>query len=201
MSAELVDPTEYNPDDTDLLDETEPPATPEEEEQTASLWRGHLSAEVGQIQVAVAALNEVAVGIPAVTWEDASALLKRLRGARQLAQVVENGLETHIAKTRIAAGLKDPVEVPGVGVVTHRRTAKSTKWDDDGLLVQVMHAFAAEDPDGQLPDVFQYRDLIQDAAAFGYWRTGALKKLKIDPNEYRTVTPGRLTVDIQSGDN
>mgnify|MGYP001572486574 CR=1 FL=1 len=31
MSTELVDPTEYTADDTELLHDREPPATPEEE--------------------------------------------------------------------------------------------------------------------------------------------------------------------------
>lgn len=206
MSAEPYDPTEYQPDEdtTNLLDETEPPATSEEEEQAAvDAWDAYrlASEDVGQVQVAADDLNNSAMWIRWVEWGDAAALLARLRASRKLLQVVENGLETHIAKARIGEGLKDPTEVPGVGVVTHRRTAKKTTWDDSGLLQEVMHAFAAEDPDGQLPDVFQYRDLLQDAAAIGYWRVGALKKLGIDVEEYRKVETGRLTVDIQAGDN
>lgn len=204
MSAELVDPTDYTPPDTPfLLDASEPPATPEEEEEGAvSEYDAFslISQEVGAVQVAANELNEAATLIGSTAWEDAANLLARLRRARQLAQVVENGLETHIAKARIAAGLRDPVEVPGVGVVTHRRTASRKDWDHEALAKEVIGLWIDEHG-GEIPDGFETRNLLMTHAAISYWRTTGLKKLGIDVGEYCTTIPGRLTVDIQAGEN
>ena len=175
MSA---DPTEYTPEEAFPI----------------------VSAAVGQVEVAAEELNTEATLIPWQLWEDAAALLHRLREARKLLQKVENGLETHVAKARIAEGIKDPVEVPGVGVVTHRRTATRKDWDHDGLAKQVIHLWADEHG-GEIPDGFETRDLLMKHAAISYWRVTGLKENGVEVDDFCTKIPGRLTVDIQAGEN
>lgn len=198
MSA---DPTEYTPDDTDLLDDREPPASPEDEElYTPEEAFPIVSAAVGQVEVTAGELNTEATLIPWLSWDDAAVLLHRLREARKLLQKVENGLEIHVAKARIAEGIKDPVEIPGVGVVTHRRTANRKDWDHDGLAKEVIGRWI-EDHGGEIPDGFETRDLLMKHAAISYWRVAGLKEIGVEVDDFCTKIPGRLTVDIQAGEN
>jgi hypothetical protein len=204
VSAELIDPTEYQPDEdgTNLLDETEPPATPEEEEQySPETAHAVLAWDVGEVVTAADDLNRTASVMSVTSWEDAAGLLARLRGARQLLQVVENGFERHIAESRKAAGFRmnDPTEVPGVGVVLHRKTSNRKDWDHEALAKEVIGHWIDEHG-GEIPDGFETRDLLMTHAHFDYWRVTGLKKLGIDVGEYCTTIPGRLTVDIQAGD-
>jgi hypothetical protein len=178
MTAEMVEPAEYV--------ETEA--------------HQRISPAVADVTAAVGWLSKVSMDHNSTTIEEAAGLLAGVRAARKALGQIENDLEVWLGVATKDQQLKSPFQVEHVGSVTVRKTAKKTEWDTDKLLVQVMHAFAAADPDGQLPDVFQYRDLLAATASIGYWRVGELTKLGIDVSEYRTVTPGRWTVDIQGGE-
>jgi hypothetical protein len=96
------------------------------------------------------------------------------------------------------------VEVPGVGLLERRQGAKKTVWDSDAVLREVVKA-AIVGPDGELPATVMeaVHVLVEalkaaapvDTPSFG-WRVGGLKALDIDPTEYRTQEPGRISVQV-----
>lgn len=155
--------------------------------------------EVGLLETVTEAVSKACMDMNSTTFEEASELLHRVRETRKVLQKLENGFESWLGEIKQDQRIRGTKVVEGVGAVTVRRAAAHTDWDHAGLLVQVMHAHAAKH-DGELPDTFEYRDLIEKTAGIGYWRTGELKELGVDVSEYRTVTPGRWTVEIQAGE-
>lgn len=173
-------------------------AEPVEDYHATEAWQ-RIDPVVSDVEDNVAVLSKACMDSDSTTFEEAAELLHRIREARRALHQMENGFEHWLGMIKQDQRIRGPVQVAGVGSVTVRKANSSVNWDHSGLLVQVMHAFASEH-DGELPDTFEYRDLIEKAAGIGYWRVGELEELGVDVSEYRTVTPGRWTVEIQAGE-
>lgn len=129
-------------------------------------------------------------------WEDAALLLKRLRAARQHLAVLESAFERHIASQWKSQGLRHTQEVVGVGAVEVHSTRPRKGWQHADVMSAVLDAHLAG-TSGEFPAPWEVRDWIMDAAHVDYWRTGALRGLGIDPDDYSTpAAEGHPTVRI-----
>lgn len=68
-------------------------------------------------------------------------------------------------------------------------------WDHHALVQEVARrAIESREPDenGVVPDpVAVVLDALERVASFNYWRAGELKKMEIDPTDYRDSTYGK----------
>jgi hypothetical protein len=174
MTAELVEPAEYV--------ETEA--------------HQRISPAVEDVAGVVAVLSKACMESDSTTFDEASDLLNRIRESRKALHQMENGFERWLGAIKIDQKIRGPVQVAGVGSVTVRKASAHVDWDHEGLFKELIGQHI-EAHDGAFPDAFELRDIVFACAGIGYWRTGALKEHGVDVSEYRTVTPGRWTVDIQ----
>lgn len=149
------------------------------------------------VESAAAGMNCAALRMKESTWEESAALLARLRQARKRLQEVENGFERYIAEVWTDQHIRDPQEVPGVGLVKVRKTADRKSWQHEEITKVLLETWIAEHG-GEIPDAWTTRDLLLDVGRFDYWRVRKLRALKINPDDYCEVIPGRSTVDIEA---
>lgn len=138
-----------------------------------------------------------------VDIDGAAYLLDMARTARAHVSAVEQALTEHIAGLWRERRDPSPVEVPGLGLVGVKYGAERKQWDHEGLTAAVVDSNLAA-VDGQIPDPFTVARWVTAAAAPSYWRTGVLRDLDIDPDEYCTRLKGRASVVIttpQKGPN
>lgn len=133
------------------------------------------------------------------SWEQAVEILHHLRLTRQTLATAESIVETLAARMMRDAGIRDPKEVDGIGVVQVRRGSNRKAWQHDDLAKQVIDTHLT-DTDGEIPTPWEVRDWLLEALAPSYWRAGVLKSLGIQPDEYCETTPGRHTVQITTND-
>lgn len=133
-----------------------------------------------------------------LTWEEAALLLRHVRHEVSDVLAVAEALERYIITERRASGIWQDVEVPGVGVVAVHRAKNRKEWDHESLAGLVLDKHLTE-LEGEIPDPWEVRRWLTDAAGIGYWRVGVLRALGIDPDEHSTTTRGRVTVQIIGG--
>lgn len=85
--------------------------------------------------------------------------------------------------------------VDGIGEVRTYRRPKNVRWDERGTAMAVVDVKMAE-LGGELPDPHEVVSWLLEAAAVDYYRTGALKALGIDPEDYRHSEKGTRAVDV-----
>lgn len=154
----------------------------------ASVYR-----HVLDLRVAADDLNEALVDFDD-DWQHAVLMLHSLRLARQTLQVCEAAIEKAIT----SSAPREPQEIPGVGTMQVRKGSTRKAWDHDGLAKAVISTRLAAT--GEVPDPFEVRDWITEAASFSYWRVGILRELGIDASDYCESTPGRATVQITTNE-
>lgn len=150
-------------------------------------------------QILYDALNRLSVDAPSrldQADDDLAALelLFDLRESRKKLAEIEASVEA-IAAQRMSA---PKVEWPGF--IAERKGGLDRKhWEHDRLawaciadLTQVDGVI--DDADAAL--VASVRDRLLNCAAISYWRTGQVKQLGIDPNDYCETTKGRRTVQV-----
>ncbi len=143
-------------------------------------------------------LNEA--DLDGLSWETAVETLHHLRLTRQTLSAIEDALTRHIAGEWRKHKIRDRQEVEGIGSIEVRRSKDRKAWEHDRLGSAVIDANLAA-TEGELPDPFTISRWVLDAAAPSYWRTGVLKKLGLDPDEYCESIPGRTSVQITSNDH
>lgn len=153
-----------------------------------------LAAAVHQLQVAADAVNTAALGSEDLPWTDLAAFLDTIRETRKTIQAVEANMEVRTARAMGAADVKAS-EVEGVGFVEWHRGRDRKAWAHDAVARDVLAARMAE-VGGEVVDPHTVRDWLFDAAHVDYWRTRALRALGLDPQDYSTTTPGKLSVEV-----
>jgi hypothetical protein len=129
--------------------------------------------------------------------EPAVRLLRDLRASRATIQEVEALLERHIARRWDRDG-GDPKrrEIDGVGLVEVHRSRPRHNWQHEDAAKAVIESHLRA-TGGEVPDPWQVRDWIMEAVGPSYWRTGVLKNLGLDPNDFSTPSgPWVATVRI-----
>lgn len=132
-------------------------------------------------------------------------LLVRAREARQQLSTVERALEDAAAR----AWPRDAGNRIGLADewVAERRFGKDrTKWDNDALTDALVRKVTAEpvvdESTGELcePNAMTWalRDALTECARPS-WRTTALKKRGIDPDEFCEAVKGRITIQVIPG--
>lgn len=153
-----------------------------------------LAAAVHQLAAAADAVNVAALGSEDLPWTDLAAFLDTIREARKMVQAVESNLEVRTAKAMGAAEVKRS-ELDGVGFVEWHRGRSRKTWAHDAVARDVVdtHMRLLE---GEVVDPWTIRDWLLEAAHVDYWRTTALKALGLDPEDYSTSIPGKLSVEV-----
>jgi hypothetical protein len=133
-----------------------------------------------------------------LSCDDAARALHEIQMARKSLQASEEFL---IERIHDAWGqdFKTPRHVEGVGVVRAFRGQARKAWEHESLVHDVVDAHLAQ-LDGEIPDPFTTARWIREAAGFSYWKSGALKALGLDPDDYCESTRGRRTVSISTDD-
>lgn len=138
---------------------------------------------------------------------DVAVMLADLRGLRQRLHTIEQFAERSLAermegKELVADGLR----------VLRRRVADKTVWDSHRLSVELLDRAFADDNGEALPTdaaLSRLRWLLfgdgedlgfKGVANVSYWRVGNLEKFGINGHDFRTVTPGRWVVEVETGD-
>lgn len=129
-------------------------------------------------------------------------LLRDARTARQQLTTIERALEDAAARAWPRdAGQRIVLDDEWVA---ERRFGKDrTKWDNEGLLSDLVRKATAEpvvdEATGELCEpnamTWHLRDVLTDCARPS-WRTTALRKHGIDPDEYCHAEKGRVTVQV-----
>lgn len=130
--------------------------------------------------------------------DDAARVLHEIQMARKALQASEEFLIARVHNAWVG-DWKTPRHVEGVGVVRPFRGKDRKAWEHEALLHDVVNAHL-EDAEGEIPDPFTIAGWVREAAGFAYWKSGALKALGIDPDEYCESQPGRRTVSISTDD-
>lgn len=152
-------------------------------------------------------LDALAHGVVALTAirRDLDTILKDASeaAARMIFRGVEGAGEYVEDRKKYAA--------PGLPVLEARTGTSRNAWESAELLGLIVDRFLAPDPEtGEVPPpeaVTWCGDLICELVevlpittkGIG-WRVRALKERGIDPDEYSTKKPGRLTVQLHGGD-
>lgn len=129
--------------------------------------------------------------IETLDHEDAVRLLVALTTVRKQMQALEDAVTLRVA--RLAP--KDPVTIPGVGVVTVRAGGARRAWHTHDLTRDIIAA-RLEKAGGEIPDPFTAAAWVMECANIGYFRTTALKDLGLDPDDYSERVTGRPSVQI-----
>lgn len=87
-------------------------------------------------------------------------------------------------------------DIEGVGPVCRFKGTKRTKWDHD-LVFSDLYRLALETPKGDLPPEERVLEAIRGAAGIGYWRSTALRKWGMDPDEYSETSPGKPCIEVK----
>lgn len=162
--------------------------------------RAALTEALARLSVDVIVMDRaVAADIGALTWEEASLYLRHVQRAFDDLKSAVAAIEAYIVRTRKAAGVWGDVEVPGVGIVRVSRPKARKAWDHEGIAGHVLDAYLSRQPDGEAPDPWAVRDWLLSAGHIDYWRTGVLRSLGIDPDDWCESIPGTPTVRIIGG--
>jgi hypothetical protein len=132
--------------------------------------------------------------------DTALCLLAQVRTQRIRLATIEASLES-LAARRMRAEHRDRVELPGVGLFERRGGVDRKDWDHRGVASRVVRTLLVDPTTGEAAPE-EYRDfayLLRDRlleACRTEWRTTALRKLGVDPDEFCTKTPGRTTIQF-----
>lgn len=149
-----------------------------------------LEDSVAVVRLALTEVDEALREVSAVDFEDLALILVETRKALDSLRRVESELVKAVGKT----GRYGLVEVPGVGAFKIARSKDRKAWDDRGIVGALIDTHM-EARGGELPDTpWTVAEWVLEAAGIAYWRTGALKAQGLDPGDFCTETPGRLTV-------
>jgi hypothetical protein len=85
--------------------------------------------------------------------------------------------------------------VDGIGEVRTYRRPKNVRWDERGTAEAIIDV-KMEERGGEVPEPGEVVAWLLEAASIGYYRTGALKALGIDPEDYRHSEKGTRAVDV-----
>lgn len=120
--------------------------------------------------------------------------LADVREARQQLAQIESSLE-RAAAVRMTG---KPIAVTDPPLYAKRRYGKDRKeWKWDDLLRELVSPVAVDSATGEvLPGAFEASAVIRDCIGFAYGRVGAIKKRGVDPDEFCTAVPGRVTVTV-----
>lgn len=144
-------------------------------------------------------LGQQSLDLPAPELAALLADAKRLVAA---AKAWEATIESRLVEA-MKAGDSWELEIPGLGTVVRRGASSYTRWDHDLLLPRVAkvaldnRAVDGETGEVEAPEKALMRAL-QQCAAIGYWRVGALKALGIDPSRYAEKEQGRERIILRS---
>lgn len=119
------------------------------------------------------------------------AMLGILRASVKRAQELDALLVTHLHEH----GTWGRRIVDGLGEVRTYRRPKSVRWDERGTAEAVIEHHMVE-LGGEQPDPLLVLSWLLEVAAIDYYRTGALKALGIDPEDYRHSEKGTRAVDV-----
>jgi hypothetical protein len=100
---------------------------------------------------------------------------------------------------RLAAEMtEDRLEIPDLGVFERRRKADRKAWDHEGLRRELWkRAECNVDPEtGEIESEAEAQVRTIFECARTEWRTTALRKYGIDPNEYAEVTYGGYSIQF-----
>jgi hypothetical protein len=156
-------------------------------------WRGYMEALDGQ-RAELAASGET--GMLAFG-------LDRIRELRRQLGDLERAVEADIA------GLMDAKTetIDGLGTLERRRGTDRKAWQSEELLHRIIRDAVDPDGSGELPSPgallaavqMAITDCVPITGSLG-WRVTALKARGIDPDEWATCTPGRVSVQIHKSD-
>lgn len=132
------------------------------------------------------------VDVDATAWEETAHLLVAVTALRKAVQGIEDKMTMHIARH----APKTPTEVAGVGLVRVRAGGSRRNWHTEDLTRDIIAARLTE-AGGEIPDPFTAVRWVLDVANIAYFRTGAMKELDLDPDDYSDIVSGRPTVQIQ----
>jgi hypothetical protein len=134
-----------------------------------------------------------------LSCDDTTRVLHEIQMARKTLQASEEFYINHIHEKWPGGDYRVPHHVQGVGVVRAFRGKDRKTWQHEALVHAVVdkHLAAA---DGEIPDPFTVAGWIRECAGIGYWKTGALKAIGIEPDEFCESTKGTRTVSISHDD-
>jgi hypothetical protein len=125
--------------------------------------------------------------------------LHGLRNHRRAVSDLERELETQIADLMEF----DQVNLGDQVTLERRRGSKRTRWQSEDLLRE-MASRSAVDENGVLRTAYERFEVFREAVRECIplvpslsWRAGALREWGIDPDEYATVEPGRVSVSVK----
>jgi hypothetical protein len=172
------------------------PMTAEQLERRSS---GRLNAVLFDLDAVAVDLNTEMVGARDLSFTELLALLNRAEVALDAIQTSVAGLRRTTWQARGDA--YGDIEIEGLPPVKLRRTSTRKRWDDRAVVDALLDRKLAP-LEGDLPPAWDVADWLLDAAHVDYWRTGKLKELDIDPDDYCETVSGNPVVEFtRSGDN
>lgn len=155
------------------------------------------AAALGQLHHRCSLVRDALAGDPLQNAMDAAAVAGFAELARLLRTLEElratAGVAASLVNTLMAEVATQELEVvDGLGTFERKPGAKRKKWAHEAALADV-YAWALEpehrqvdggEPGELVPAAEAVRDAITAAAAFAYWRVGALKAMGLNPDSY-----------------
>jgi hypothetical protein len=130
-----------------------------------------------------------------IGWEDTARVAAEVKSAVEALFAAAEFLAKHAANQWPSAW-KDAQHIEGVGTVRPYRSS-NTKWDD-GEVVEALVEKRMAATGGEIPDPMTVVGWLLDAGKVDYWRTGKLKELGLEPDDYRHTTYGTVRLGIKN---
>lgn len=188
------------PDPTPELVTAEPIATPTD---ATSAVVDPPRLPVAQASTELAAAVEayaralVSDAVDPMSWQDLAVLLHDLKAAG----AVLGALASNVSSTLYLKAPHGDVEHPTLGVVGIRRAKDRTAWHHDDAATAYLDArvdaYAAEHG-GELPSPHEVLAMVREGASISGWKVTAFRAVDLDPDDYCTMKPGRVSIDYRS---
>jgi hypothetical protein len=141
------------------------------------------------LDLAAREVNRAVGDIESTTVEESAQILGDVRAHIAVLRQCEAGIERWIATCFREEGWRDPVELPGIGMVEVRRSTTRRAWDHEGLRARWLNDYVTANG-GEVVDPAQIRDALFDVVSVSGWKVTGLKALGIDANDFCQSEPG-----------
>jgi hypothetical protein len=158
-------------------------------EQTAYRTPASVSDSLLLLEAATGAVDKAVGDVESSTVQEAAQTLANLRVHIAALRQCEAGLERWIATCFREEGWRDPVELPGIGMVEVRRSTTRRAWDWPELKTAWLNAYTAS-TGGEVTDPADIRDALFESFSVSAGKVGGLRELGIEVSDYSSCEPG-----------
>jgi hypothetical protein len=151
------------------------------------------------LETAAGAVDKAVGDVESTTVQEAAQTLANLRVHIATLRQCEAGIERWIAQCFREEGWRDPVELPGVGMVEVRRSKNRRGWQYDALRSKWVNVFVprwAELHEGEEPAPGDVMAALFECFTVTGAKVRSMKSIGIDVDDYCESEPGAPTVSI-----